>query len=578
MGNKFVIAIFLCIFAVSAAAQDLDPTVEVRREYEGELVEVHKPVFEMAVPDSVTRFALDFDYSVFENPYRGSYEFAPYLLSMKPSALDNGESSFYLRAGAGYQAHPTLDLVWSPKFRSRGFNMDVYGVHRSFIGNYLAIEPIAGDAGEVLLTRTPKKEDGSHQWLGLDMLNKAGVVFRHDWEALALDYSAGYYGMMQSVPDWIRGYNAVDAGLSLKTKPESIESLVFDMDLDYRYGVDNVWESQLRENLGSLKMQVGPFMVKQHRMSLGLESDVASYTGAYELTGGSVSLLPRYVFFKDRFSVDLGVRISKMLTGDDVKEQYVYPDVSLSYAIAPDALKLYFKAKGGGEFQNYSSTVASDHFAFHTMPQGMLGYKIERVGLTMGFDGRITDKFSYNIRGGYANYASLRHYVVCAVAQPWSFMSYFGAQKWFAALDWALDVEGFRFDGTVSYDRYWDKDGEYDGGLGISGFALLKPAALTGEVSVEYSWKRRLTFGADCDFSGPMRGYYWEYQPGSDSIPMFEVDVPAYADLGVYAEYATARNISIWMRGGNLLNMTIQRTPLYAEKGVHFTLGICMNL
>ena len=69
----------------AASAQDLDPTVVVDRAYEGKLIEVHKPALEMAVPDSLMRFDLDFDYSVFDRPYKGSYEFNPYLLSMKPS-------------------------------------------------------------------------------------------------------------------------------------------------------------------------------------------------------------------------------------------------------------------------------------------------------------------------------------------------------------------------------------------------------------------------------------------------------------------------------------------------------------
>ena len=71
----------LLFFAVAVAmmqtlmAQNLDPTVEVNRAYEGKLMEVHKPVLKMEVPDSVMRFDLDFDYSVFESPYKGSYEF-----------------------------------------------------------------------------------------------------------------------------------------------------------------------------------------------------------------------------------------------------------------------------------------------------------------------------------------------------------------------------------------------------------------------------------------------------------------------------------------------------------------------
>ena len=54
------------LISAAATAQNLDPTVEVSRAYEGNLVEVHKPVMEMAVPDTVQRFRLDFDYSVFD--------------------------------------------------------------------------------------------------------------------------------------------------------------------------------------------------------------------------------------------------------------------------------------------------------------------------------------------------------------------------------------------------------------------------------------------------------------------------------------------------------------------------------
>ena len=68
------IIISIAIFAASvfsAAAQNLDPTVEVSRGYQGKLVDVHKPAMEMSVPDTVQRFDLDFDYSVFDNPYKG---------------------------------------------------------------------------------------------------------------------------------------------------------------------------------------------------------------------------------------------------------------------------------------------------------------------------------------------------------------------------------------------------------------------------------------------------------------------------------------------------------------------------
>ena len=548
MKNIFVISIILSVFAVSAAAQNLDPTVEVSREYEGKLVEVHKPVFNMAVPDSITRFALDFDYYVHENPYKGSYEFDPYLLSMKPSASDNGENRFYLRAGAGYQLHPVFDMVWSPKFNRKGFNMDVYGMHQSFIGKYLKIEPYDVD-DQLVLTNLPKTEDGYKTWSGYDMLSKAGVVFKHDWEKLALDYSAGYYGLAQKDPGVKRLYNAADASVGFHSKPAARENLKVDADLDYRFGEDLAGDSRLYENLGSLKLEIGQIWKNSQSMNLGLEVNIAHYSKAFELFAGDVSLTPRYVYTNDRFVADLGLEISKMLTREDVGEQYVYPAVNVTYLLMPEALKVFLKATGGGNFDSYSSTIASDHHMTHLMSPDILGYTVERVGLTAGFDGRLTDKFKYNVRGGYANYANYRHYTVV----PSLSLVYAATQKWFAAVDWMLDVEGFRFDGTVSYDHFW---GDY--------VTMLKPSKVSGRSALEYNWRRRVMFGVEAEFATARR--------------MAAVSVPGYVDLGAYAEYATVWGLSFWLSAGNLLNQTIQRTPFYAEKGVFFTAGICLNL
>ena len=61
---KSLILLVVTLLPVAAAAQNLDPTVVVNRAYEGRLLEVHKPSMTMTVPDTVRRFDLDFDYSV----------------------------------------------------------------------------------------------------------------------------------------------------------------------------------------------------------------------------------------------------------------------------------------------------------------------------------------------------------------------------------------------------------------------------------------------------------------------------------------------------------------------------------
>lgn len=560
MRNIFVISIFSCIFAVSAAAQNLDPTVEVSREYEGKLVEVHKPAFTMAVPDSVTRFALDFDYSVFENPYKGSYEFNPYLLTLKPSVSGSGESRFYLKAGAGYQLHPTFDLVWSPKLgKQRNLNLDVYALHRSFVGNYLTIAPEFSEDGTAVMTRLPKKDDGTHKWFGYDLMSKAGASARIDYEKLALDFGAGYYGLLQKDRAWQRGYNAIDADFGISTKPETVESLTFDLDVDYRYGQDRVGASELTENVLGLELLVGPLRAKKQRLAFGFGGDFAFYSGAMSATAGEIHFVPRYVFKKNRLDISAGIKVSKLLAKDQEngmygsKEQYVYPDVRLSYILLPKSLKVYFKADGGNRLDTYSSLIEGNHHITHQLPLLKLDHTVERVALTAGFDGRITDLFSYNIRGGYANYANMMAYGLVVAQTPSFFIDYVSSQKAFAAMDWVFSHRDVRFDGTVMYDHYFDWSSDQ----------VLTPAAFHGNAAVEYSWRDRIIAGVDCNFATALKG---------------GCVIPGYADLGVYAEYATARNLSFWLRAGNLLNMTIQRNPLYAEKGVNCTVGICLNL
>ena len=132
---RYLIIISAALLPLHLAAQNLDPTVEVSRAYEGKLVEVHKPSMDVSVPDTVQQFRLDFDYSVFDNPYKGSYEFNPYMASMRPSSAPFDQRTFYLRAGAGYRLQPVADVIWSPAFK-KGFRMDVYARNRSYIGDY----------------------------------------------------------------------------------------------------------------------------------------------------------------------------------------------------------------------------------------------------------------------------------------------------------------------------------------------------------------------------------------------------------------------------------------------------------
>ena len=538
------IIISISALLVSAAAmvgQNLDPTVEVSRVYEGKLIEVHKPALEMAVPDTMYKFDLGFDYWVFDNPYKGSYEFKPYVMDMRPSALERTRNTFFLQAGAGYTLHPTLDLLWSP-VKKGAFSMDVFADHKSYIGEYRAI-------GE------------NSAWDGYDLLSKAGVDFSYDWRKANFDFGASYYGVADNDFRRKRAYNGVDAYASLRSKSVWPKNFLYDVDMAYRFAEDSAADKMYEHNF-SFDASFGPeFKSSKVLFDLGVELDV--YTGALAATASRFYIVPHYVYNEGILSLNLGVRLSAVAASGEAfsnKNQVVYPDLRMDLALIKDAMKMYAKIGGGERIQTYSSLLDGNHHI--DLSYGMngaaslLNITVERLSAILGFEGRVSSVFSYNLRGGYVNYKTSPLDAVKSVGGQYvPMLGYSPYQKAFAALDWKMIFEWFRFDGAVEYNHSW----------GIKDVDMLAPASLEASAAALYNWNNRIHVGIDCNFAS-----------GRASSAGFKT--PWYADLGVYGEYALNRKLSFWLRGGNLLNMEIQRNPLFAEKGINFTAGICLNL
>lgn len=537
---KKLIIFMAAVFAVAALnAQNLDPTVEVSRVYEGKLIEVHKPAIEMAVPDTLYRFDLDFGYSVFDKTYKGSYEFNPYMLDMRPESNLQSPSQFYLRAGAGYTLHPAFDLLWSPVF-NKPLSVNVYGNHRSYVGGYRALM-------------------GNEAFNGYDLLSKAGADFGYDWKKVALDFGASYYGV--AVKDLFknRSYNAVDAYAVVSSKALYDKQFMYNIALDYRFA-DDCAPQRVSEHDLSVASVFGPSFDANNRISFDLGVDLNAYTGALEATATRLYLVPHYAYEHGILDLNLGFRLSAALLSTEFKKnQYIYPDIRMNLAVIPDAMRLYVNIGGGEKLNSYASLIGRDHHTDLSYaldgPSVLMQPSVERVSAELGIEGRISGFFSYNLRGGYVNYAQELFDMMVkgedGLYRP--FIGYSNAQKYYASLDWDMNFQDLRFDGNVSYSHYWGMDK-----------MCFAPSELTGDVRVLYNWRKRVYAGVDCDFALARTN-------GED------LKVPGFADLGVYAEYVLNKKISFWLRGGNLMNMEIQRNLLYAEKGINFTAGICLN-
>jgi len=576
---KPIVLMFAAFPAVVASAQNLDPTVVVNRAYEGKLMEVHKPALDMAVPDSIQQFNLDFDYSVFENPYKGSYEFKPYQLLMKPYAAVQESAMFYLRAGAGYTVHPELDLVWTPLSKGK-FKMNVYASHRSYFGEYRSFKPTAAQNGAVTLDRWQTREKASAFWDGYAMKSRAGNDGRYDWKKGFASFDVGYLGVASKDTVGSRMFNALDMNLRVASKPHGDNYFMYDADVDFRMGGDGT----LSEHIFSMNAKMGPVLTLSHRILFDLGLDLAGYSGAFASSVSELYVVPHYIFTHGRWNVDLGVRIAKLFKHEEsemyqVKDQIVYPDVEVRFAAIPDALSIYAKAEGGNRINTYSSLLERNPFVNADYGRGtpLLDASIVKYDISVGLDGRISRNFSYDLYAGYADYRNALLDAVCVSESASGMQNYLPGigyasyGRFFAGLDWDLYTERVSFDGKVEYSHVSD--------FGEQAHGLFQPAALSGNTALEYNWNRRIFVGVDCRFAtarkGTLRPLFMEL--AEQYVPV-EAHIPAYADLGLYAEVSVSRKLSFWLRGGNLLNMTVQQIPLYAEKGINFTAGICLKL
>ena len=572
-----------------AFSQDLNPTVEVSRQYRGALMDINKPSVPMAIPDSVQKFNLAFDYSVFDNPFKGAYEFRPFMMDMDLAPGDSGERTLYLRAGAGYTLHPTLDFVWSPLKGDR-FRLSLYARHRSYIGKYRSLSLDTAPETAVI------SPDGS-RFSGYDLLSEAGVDGSYDWDKGLLYFKAGYYGTALKDTLVRRNYDGVDLKFGISSKERVESHFVYDVEARYRYAEDKVSYTMfpskdkvcMTEHDFSLGASLGGMFKSGHSVMLGIGADFASYGALYSSYAGCLSFTPRYLFSDNRWDISLGVRLAFLLHNNDggllpsqntARGQVVYPDIRIDFTVIRKYLDLYLTAGGGPDINRYSSLLSGNRHVtplYNNMYPGgtyntgpLLDNTVERVSAAFGIEGNIASRLRYDLRAGYRNFANAPFwttalYTDAGVTRLSPGIGYSPCQMFFTRLDLSWTSQDVKIGGWM---QYLSTD------LAGRGADVFAPPPFSGYADIVYNWKGRIFVGADCAFGTARRGSL--IVPGGPSS--VQARIPGYADLGVTLEYAFTRKFSFWLRGGNLLDMAVQITPLYAGSGIHFTAGISLDL
>ena len=550
---KKVLIISALLIGGVAGAQNLNPVVEVTNVYAMEASGIEKPGQLLPLPDSVFKFNLDFDYSVKSTPYKGAYEFSPYLVQMRPSARLSGERKFYLRAGAGYGFHPEVDVVWNP-IRTDNFRVDLYAAHNSYMGRFRRIT-IQEDA--VTWNREMQDDGGinSRTEVGADLLYayKGGQIsadlqyrniaatdfYMHPGDPQTFGHHKGQFqARVQSNPGTLLLYNVGTRMAYLGYSGEKEFHTVSDASVGIRAGRNNSF-----------------------RLAFGLETvGFGENESAFK-----VEVAPHYAISSRRLNLDLGIKysyISSSMLTYPYKGGILFPDIQFSLRLA-DAIVLQAAATGGDMLQTYDSLLEANPFL------GGFDWSrdvtVNRVHLMAGLRGSAGARFSYDVRVGYKWLDN---------AYGWSYLPTFaedGAQTttnyYKPTMAYVSPLHTYYVQATLGWNSAnWDMMGFVYYGhtpppekVTEAAQNVFAPAGFQAKAHIFYKWAHRVKAGVTLDARGQLKAV----RP-----------VPAYQDLGLYGEYTFGRKMSVWMKVGNLLNQTIQRTPFYAEQGIYGSLGV----
>ena len=577
MRMKRAIIIPVLFLQIAAFAQDLNPTVTVTNTYEGEASGIVKPAQVLSIPDSVSRFTLNFDYSVFESPYMGSYEFKPYSVQLRPRNDFERDGLLYVKAGAGYTLHPDLHVVYTPISRPK-MALSLFADHESYIGNYWNFKLDGTDNGFAI------KRDPSNR------TTQGGRVGNSDLGA-RLRYSWGS-GELNTMTAWENLFSAIDRGgkfghlaniFDFQTSVKSIESpLDYDAVLSVRTGADKyryVTATGINATEVNFNGSIGTIRVGLNNLSIGADVAMQFLRGDADAYSGFFAFIPRDEFWLGDWHFDVGFRLSALFSGDDTatpllgetthqamftrQGQWIYPRVLVTKSLAGGRYFFDAGVTGGEKYGSYLDFVKEHPFLSSRSVVGpYLDNTIEKLNIFAGIRGSITDRLEFRLKGGYRMVDNelmwkVEDGGVSMIVDRRPHLGYCSYNQAYSALDmeWLRDPFSAKVGVEAAYS-WLRSDGTY--------FA---PPVLRGKSEFKYHWGDRIRAG--------IRG---DWQTSRKAEMVGEVKIPGWCDLGLFGEFQWRRDLGFWLEAGNLLNMTIMTDPFIAQRGISVTAGVIFKL
>lgn len=549
----------MLIALTSVAYAQIDPVVEVNRNYETKLTDVRKPFVAVSLPDSLQNFNMGFDYSIFSRPYSDLYDFSPKQVAALNVKSTPSFPHIFAELGAQYPLIPRAN-VYFQAVPSENVNIDAFARYNAFFGKILNFDDTQNDAS------------GNH--------GEVGAKVKFAWNMGEFDFGLGYNlnNTQNKVGEAMSRHNAgtFKMNVALTSANPDKKGFYYKVDASYRNTGGNhelpeladgdvpgipyrsvfLQEDSYRENVLAVSANVGSSF-EEHRIYL----DVLTKNCWYDKDKmvGVVEFTPIYQYEKGIVDAKIGIKFSSRYGHSESSR--IYPYFDAKFALVKNALWLRAQAFGGSNVETLNDNIDSApwmRMAYRTDKED-IPFSETIVDAKVSVETMLFKRLSLSLFASYAKYVDKMQlwplYKDIVVLHP----EYVDYSKFAVGAELSFASKNFGLIGSFKYNTYKSD----------SGSPLVLLPKVEALVKADYNIHSRLMLSA-----------YFHFRSGMDffSDKTYGSTVPAYKDLGFKVDYSLSSGFSVFLKGGNVLGSKNFRYAFIGEPPRNFGAGICFRL
>lgn len=569
--NLIVFAL-ISVFAISFSwAQDEDEitpeVINVVRPYSPSVSDAFKVKEDTSLPDSVATDKKEIQYTIHSVPVAST--FTPTKGTATRVEVERPERVYdnYASLGVGNYTNAFAEF-YSRLEVSRFDEMSIFLQHNSSQGG---IEDVELDDKyydtQLNLTYASNLRDMFYR-IQLDALHQ-----HFNWYGVPADlYTAEELATIDPAHSYM--------GAALSGEVQLENSFFSGSDIVLRYFGDSYSSSELYARLQP------KFAFEVSYQEVGIDTDISYLSGGFDqsyLNPDSeiaysylnLGINPYIKFNQDRFSAVIGAAVYIGMDNENSESDvFVYPRLQASYRLSGDAAIVYAGADGGLVQNTYYDVTQQNPFVSPTL---FLAPTDKAYDAFAGLKGKINERFSYDVKGSYKSENN----------RPLFVANSFDATTPASTIENGYEAGnsfGLTYDELTTLEIF--AEAQYEVNKNIQFGANLSYFNYDTDV-FEYAWNLpdiKASFFTKANFTEQFYGgltlFYigerkeigWAFSsPLTDPVPYLALD--SFVDLNINFGYNLNDQLSIFLKGNNLLGENYQRWLNYPVQGLQFMGG-----